>query len=153
MKLFYTILIAFVLSPAAIAQKITENDLNGKWKIVGISKEGARVDFETGKVTVTEEWKKNNPDKTVAEMEEKLKGGELGMLSAIAFVFKDGMMSVEMGGQSMQESPITLVEENGKMYMADGVMGGGRTALNMKDGRLLLDMSDKQMVMELKKSE
>lgn len=153
MKLLYAILIAFVLSPAAFAQKITEKDLNGKWNIVAISKEGARVDFETGKVTVTEEWKKNNPDKTVEEMEEKLKGGDLGMLSAIAFVFKDGVMSLEMGGESMEEGPLTLVEEDGKTYMADGVMGGDRTALSMKDGRLVLDMSGQGMTMELKKAE
>ncbi len=153
MKLFYAILIALVLSPAAFAQKITAKDLEGKWNIVAISKEGARVDFETGKVTVTEEWKKNNPDKTVEQMEEKLKGGDLSMLAAITFGFKEGVMSIEMGGQSMQEGPITLLEENGKTYMADGVMGGDRPALSMKDGRLIMDMSGQGMAMELKKSE
>lgn len=153
MKLFYAILIAFVLSPAAFAQKITEKDLNGKWSIVAITKEGARVDFETGKITVTEEWKKNNPDKSVEEFEEKLKGDDLSMLAAIVFGFSDGLMSVEMGGQTMQEGAISIEEENGKTYMNGGVMGGDRPEISMKDGRLILDVGSDGTIMELKKAE
>lgn len=120
-----------------------------------MGEEGALADFDTGEVTVTDEWKKKNPGKDVDALKEKLKrnieeGGAMGRFGI--GLTADDMVSLQMGGETMSEGAYTLEERDGKTIFTGEPMGADVMEVTMlADGRMQWFIRGENTVLVFKK--
>lgn len=134
MKTAFFILAAFLVTLSVSAQ-VTHKDIAGRWKAVEMGAKGALANFETGKVTVTDEWKKNNPGQDAAALEEKLKKG--GPFTNFEIdLTEDGRISLIVMGKVSEEGSYTLEPRGDKTVLQGGPMGDDEMEVAMQDGRM-----------------
>lgn len=140
MKTLYTIIAFCLIAFSASAQKVAKKDIIGNWEIAAMGEEGALADFDTGEVTVTDEWKKKNPDQDVDALKDKLKrnieeGGAMGRFGIN--LTADDKVALQMGGETMSEGSYTLEERDGKTIFTGEPMGADVMEVTMlADGRM-----------------
>lgn len=152
MKTLYAIIAFCLVSFTASAQKITIKDISGKWQMAGIGREGAIADFETGKMNVTEEWKKANPGVSVEELEKKMQ--EQSILASMSLdITPEGNLALYMMGQLAEEGPLTLTEKDGKSILSADAMNGDEVEVTLKDGKMHWAIQGEDMIMIFKRQE
>lgn len=73
MKRIFIVLITCLLTSIAFAQKITDKDLQGTWKLAAFSTEGIYMDMISGTVTLSEELKAELTPNLLKQLNENLK--------------------------------------------------------------------------------
>ena len=144
MKTLYTIIAFCLVAFSASGQKVAKKDIIGNWEIAAMGEEGALADFDTGEVTVTDEWKKKNPDQDVDALKDKLKrnieeGGAMGRFGIN--LTADDKVALQMGGERIE---ISHKSSNRSGY-AQGSLRAVRFLAGQKTG--MFDMFD---VLDLK---
>ena len=155
MKALYTLITFCLISFSASAQQVAKSQIIGNWEITAMGEEGALADFDSGEVTVTEEWKKKNPGQDVAALKQKLKqnieeGGAMGRFGL--GISDDGKVALQMGGEVMAEGPYTLEERNGKTIFMGEPMGADVMEVTMlPDGKMKWFITGENTVLIFKK--
>lgn len=114
-KLLYLSLAFCLLTTLASAQKITEKDLQGKWKLASFTADGITFDIEKGAVTISEEAKAGLPPEALAQL-------KANMDAAIepfkqAFVIFEGNKVKQTMGTESNEGTFTVIEKDKQQYL------------------------------------
>ena len=117
------------------AQKVTHKDVAGHWKAVEMGTKGALANLETGKVSVSDDWKKNNPGQDAAALEEKLKKGD-PFTNFVVNLTEDGRISLIVMDKVSEEGRYTLEPHGDKTVLQGGPMGDDEMEVTMPDGRM-----------------
>ena len=139
-KAVYLFITTCLITFSASAQKVAKSQIIGNWEIAAMGEEGAMADFDTGEVTVNEDWKKKNPDQDIDALKEKLKRNleEAGPMGRFGVgLTADDKVSLQMGGETMSEGTYTLEERDGKTIFTGTPMGADVMEVTMlADGRM-----------------
>lgn len=135
-KLLFLSFALCLFTTVASAQKITEKDLQGKWKLDYFNADGVIFDVVKGKVTISEETKKQMPPETVEQMENNPEAVIEPFKSAYV-VFNNNNFEQTMGSDS-SGGIYTLVEKDKQTFMniafQDGITDS--STLLIKDNKL-----------------
>ena len=135
MKTITYIFVVFLATFSVSAQQVTHKDVAGRWKAVEMGTKGALANLETGKVSVSDDWKKNNPGQDVAALEEKLKKGG-PFTNFVVSLTEDGRISLIVMGKVSEEGRYTLEPHGDKTVLQGGPMGDDEMEVTMPDGRM-----------------
>lgn len=114
-KFIYLLAICLIMSVSAIAQKITDKDLQGSWKLTGFNQNGITLDLATGTVTVSEEMKAQLSPEMMGQIDESVKQ-VLEPLRASNVTFTGQSIMQNMGGQE-KSGTYTIKESDGRQIM------------------------------------
>ena len=115
MKRLIYLFVACSISLTALAQKITDKDLQGSWKLAGYNQNGIAVNIATGAVTVSEEMKNQISAEMMSQIDESVKQ-VLEPLRASSVTFTGAAIFQNMGGQE-KNGTYTLKESDGRQVM------------------------------------
>ena len=135
MKTIAYFFVVFLATFSVSAQNVTHKDVAGRWKAVEMGTQGALANFETGKVSVSDEWKKNNPGQDAAMLEEKLKKGG-PFTNFVVSLTEDGRISLIVMGKVSEEGRYTLEPRGDKTVLKGGPMGDDEMEVTLVDGRM-----------------
>jgi hypothetical protein len=113
-KIFLLCLFVFI-SAAASAQKVTEKDLQGNWKMTAFNAGGINVDVATEKITLSKEME----GKVTPQQQQQMQA----QMAQAMTIFKTSSVSVagnsfnQTMGQQQQKGTFTLKEKEGKQYL------------------------------------
>ena len=137
-KLIYMCLALCVFTTIASAQKLTQNDLQGTWKMTSFSSEGIHVDVPTEKVTMSKELE----SQLTAEMKQQIELSVLQSMEALkeSFAYFNGNSIRQTMGPQEQAGTFTMKEADGKQFLALTLADGTTEdiAIVMKDKSLHL---------------
>ena len=141
-KLLYLCLAACLCTTLAFAQKLTNKELQGNWKMTGFTSQGIALDFKTQEVTISPEMQAQLSPEAITGIKEGMKQA-VGPLSASYLIFKGGTMKLAVGPEA-ETGDFTLTEKDGKQMLAFKKPDGSTTDLPvvMKDKQLYLTLSD-----------
>jgi hypothetical protein len=126
----------------ATAQKVTEQDLQGTWKMTNFSAGGLMVDVPANKITLKPELESQLTPEQKQQMEEQM---DLAME-----MFKESYAYIEgknlrqtMGGQE-QKGTFTLKDQDGKQYIVLTVAEGATEDMlvSIKDKKLMISQGE-----------
>lgn len=113
-KLIY-FFVACCITVPAIAQKITDKDLQGNWKLAGYNQNGITVNIATGAITVSEEMKLQISPEMMSQLNESVKQ-ILEPLRASNVTFTGNSIQQNMGGQQ-KSGTYTIKDSDGRQVM------------------------------------
>lgn len=113
-KLIY-LFAACCISVSALAQKITDKDLQGNWKLTGFNQNGITLDVTSGAVSVSEEMKAQLSPEMMSQIDESVKQ-VLEPLRASSVAITGNNIKQNMGGQE-KIGTYTLKESDGRQVM------------------------------------
>lgn len=122
--LFFLCAILCMATTTASAQKITQKDLQGAWKMIAFSADGIHVDVPTEKITLSPELE----SQLTPDMKQEI---ELGILEAMeslktSFAYFEGNNVRQAMGTEEQKGTYTLKDIEGQQLLtatlADGTM-------------------------------
>jgi hypothetical protein len=113
-KLIYLFAV-YCISISAFAQKITDKDLQGSWKLTGFNQNGITLDVTTGAVAVSEEMKAQLSPEMMSQIDESVKQ-VLEPLRASSVNITGNNIIQNMGGQE-RNGTYTLKESDGRLVM------------------------------------
>lgn len=135
-KILYTLFLSFFIT-LTWAQKATQQDLQGKWKLVTYAVSGAILDIETGKATVAE-----TDNALQAAMGVKLKADMESYAEGLR------MSELEISGNNFYQviadfarnGPFTITEKDGQQYISASFDNGTTDSIPFKiiEGKLVL---------------
>jgi hypothetical protein len=138
----------FLLAAPLWAQKLTEKDLQGNWKLITYAVSGASLDVETGKVTLSEA--DGSPlmaamgIKLKTDMEAYAEGLRVSSLEIIGNTFNQVIVDIARNGS------FTITEKGDQQFIAAKFDDGSSDNIPFKiiDGKLYLlsSQSPKQYV-------
>jgi hypothetical protein len=114
-KLLYLGLACFCFSTAALAQKISRNDLQGNWKLTFLNAGGIMVNPDTQEVTIAKELE----SQLAPEVLEQIKGSMSASMDALQsayLAFDKDRVTQSMAGES-DGGTFTITENEGQQYM------------------------------------
>ena len=125
MKKLVYLCVAICFSTLATAQKVTQADLQGTWKMISFAGGGVNVDVLAEKFTVDPEIEKQLTAETKQQM-------ELGMLQAMemfkeSYAVIDGANLKQSMGPQEQKGTFTMKEQDGKQFLVLTVAGAPAT--------------------------
>lgn len=141
-KVFLFCMAMCLATTLAFAQKITNKDLQGNWKLAAFDASGIRLDLKTQDVTIS-------PDLAAQLTPEAVTGIKEGMKQAVAplstsFVNFTGTNNVSLSiAGDTQAGTYTLAEKDGKQHLAVKKADGTTAELPvaMKDKQLYVTLS------------
>jgi hypothetical protein len=113
-KLIYLLAVCCI-SLSALAQKITDKDLQGNWKLTGYNQNGITVDVLTGAITVSEEMKAQTSPEMMGQIDESIKES-LEALRVSNVTFTGNTIKQNRGGRE-QNGTYTLKHSDGRLVM------------------------------------
>ena len=130
MKKSLFIICTLLCFAASWAQKVTEKELQGKWKLISYTVTNATLDVETGKVTVV------NPNDTSASLKKDLEGFADDLKTA--YIEIQGNNFYQIITDAVKNGPFTLDEKNGIQSINAAFDDGTNEQLPfiMKEGNL-----------------
>lgn len=148
-KLLYLSFAFCLLSTIAFAQKITEKDLQGKWKLASFTAQGITFDIEKGVVTISEEAKAGLPPEAMAQLKDNMDAALEPFKQA--FVLFEGNKVKQTMGMDSNEGTFTVIEKDKQQYIHATYSDiTDDAAVLIKDKRLHLtitgDGDDAQMI-------
>lgn len=114
-KLIYLSVAFCFLTTLACAQKITEKDLQGKWKLASFNAQGVTFDVEKGAINISDEAKQMLPPEAL----EQLKGSADAALESfkMAYVIFDANKVTQTMGPESNEGTFTIIEKDKEQYL------------------------------------
>jgi len=113
-KLIYLTALS-LLSVSAIAQKLTDKDLQGNWKLSGFNHNGVNLNVLTGDVVISEDMKAQLSPEMMSQIDESVKEViEPLRLSNVTFAGNSIMQN--MGGQE-KNGTYTIKDKDGHQVM------------------------------------
>lgn len=114
-KLIYLFAL-FLISISATAQKkITNQDIQGNWKLAGYNQNGITLDVTTGAVTISQEMKNQVSPDMMSQIDQSVKE-ILEPLRASEVTFTGNNVSQNMGGQK-KNGTYTIKDKDGHQVM------------------------------------
>jgi len=153
MKKLHLTLIALFLLFAAQAQTITEKDLLGQWGIISFTVGGLGIDFETGKVTLSDEALKKLEGQDIEALKTKM-APALELYRNGTMTFSPGnKMEFVIGDKHLTNSYVLTTNE-GKQYLRDNSTNSVST-VSLTEGLLKINTIKKnaEVIMYLRKKE
>jgi hypothetical protein len=146
MKNLFLALATLFVTSAALAQKITNKDLQGHWNIAAFSASGISYDLKTEEVTLSPEMQAQAGPEAMPAIKEGMKQNAAQFNGA--FVDFDGaFMKMAMAGGS-ETNVYSLTEKDGKQFITvkskDGIPYDMPVAL--KDKKLYITVDPVQRV-------
>lgn len=142
MKKLVYLCMAICFSTIATAQKVTEKELQGTWKMTALTTQGVHLDIATKKVTIPDEMKSQLPPETVQQIQTNMQQAAEPLSKAFMYVEKNNIRQV-MGPQE-EKGTFTISDKDSKQYLvttlADGRASEGEVAL--KDNKLHVTQTD-----------
>lgn len=135
-KLFYLSFAFCLLSTLAFAQKITEKDLQGKWKLTYFTADGITFDVEKDLLTISDEAKETIPPNAIAQLKESLEPFKE------AFAIFEGNKVTQTMSTESNTGTFTIVEKDKQQYLRatyNGVADDAGVAI--KDKKLHLTIT------------
>jgi hypothetical protein len=140
-KLMY-LFVAFCLTTVASAQKLTDKDLQGTWKLAALEAAGMKIDVATEKVTLTPEMQAQ----MTPEMQQQM---EAGMAEAMemfkeSYAYVEGKSLKQTMGPEERKGTFVLAQKDGKNVI-DYTMEDGtkeNITVSIVDKKLHLSMDD-----------
>lgn len=137
MKNLLLIVFTFFLSITLWAQKATEKDLQGNWKLITYEVNGASLDVDSGKVTLTQN---DNPlmaamsNKLIADMEGYAEGLRMSSLEITGNTFNQVIIDNVRNGE------FTISEKDGAQVINAKFDNGKKDEIPFKiiEGKLYL---------------
>lgn len=137
MKNLFCIACLFFFASALWAQKATEKDLQGNWKLVTYEVTGASLDVESGKVTLTDT---KNPllaplgNKLTTDMQGYAQGLRMSTLEIVGNNFNQTIID------NVRNGAFTIAEKNGEQVIIAKFDNGHSDEIPFKfiDGKLCL---------------
>jgi len=132
-RIFLAIACCFV-AVSAFAQKITEQQLLGKWEISFVNIEGTTIDFETDAITLAP-GAAEAEGISEADIRARIKGA-MGTKAESHVLFEQGhQMLLSINGQEDVSGQYTISEKDGQQFITHG---GIKHKAEIKDGKLTL---------------
>lgn len=116
MKILLTLFSALCLFTTVSAQKLTNTDLQGEWKLSALDNNGAHVDITSGEITISTELKTQLTPDMVEQLSSGLKQS-ITKLRVSDVVFTGNAVKQNMAGKE-KKGIYTLKEQEGKQYAA-----------------------------------
>jgi len=140
-KIFFT-LSMFIFVTSAWAQKLTEKDLQGNWKLIKYEVGGISLDIPTGKATM-----EKTSDPLAAAMGMQMIGemeGYTESLSMATLEIKGNNFS-QLISSHMRNGPFTIIEKDGQQFISATFDNGSSDQIpfSIIDGNLYLLHSTK----------
>jgi uncharacterized protein YdeI (BOF family) len=114
-KLIYLVAV-FCISLSALAQKLTDKDLQGNWKLTGFNQNGVTLDVATGAVSVSEEMKTQISPELMSQIDKSVQQ-ILEPLRASSVTIAGNSIKQNMAGQE-KTGTYVLKESDGRLVMA-----------------------------------
>jgi hypothetical protein len=142
-NVLYLCLAVCLCTTLAFAQKVTNKELQGNWKMTGFNTQGIGLDLKTQEVTISPELQAQLTPEAITGIKEGMKQA-IEPLSASYVNFKGNTMKLAVGPEA-ETGDFTLTEKDGKQSLALKNADGTTTDLPvmMKDKLLYLTLSDK----------
>lgn len=126
-----------LMAVSAFAQKITEQQLTGKWEISFVNIEGTTIDFETGTITPAPGTAEAEGI-TEADLKSRI-GTAMGTKADSYVLFEQGgQMLLSIRGQEEVRGQYTITEKNGQQFITHA---GTEYRADITDGKLNLAMT------------
>jgi len=113
-KLIY-LFVALSVCAAASAQKITDKDLQGNWKLIGLSTNGVYLDVTTGTVTIPDDLKAQLTPDITTQINDAMTQAAAQLKTSTAS-FTGNALKQNMGGKE-KNGTYTLKEVEGGQVM------------------------------------
>jgi hypothetical protein len=140
-KLFYLSLALCFFTALTSAQKVTQKDLQGKWKLTYFKADGLEFDIVKEKITISDEAK----DVLPPEMLQQLQGNSTDALAPFkeAYAVFLGDKLQQILGPEVKECAYTITEKDGQQFIHATFEDGATddTAVAIKDKQLYLTIS------------
>lgn len=137
-KLIYVCLAMCFFTTIASAQKLTQKDLQGTWKMTAFNAGGLNVDVITEKVTLSPEVEAQMTPETKQQMQAGMQQAMEVFKASFAYVEGNNLRQT-MGGQE-QKGTFTIKDQDGKQYLVltqpEGITED--ILVSMKDKKLYL---------------
>ncbi len=147
-KLIY-LFVACCICSVASAQKVSEKDLQGSWKLAAFNASGIYLDLATGLVTVSEELKSQLTPDIMEQINEGMKQATEQLKNSTT-VFSGNTVEQKIGGKE-KKGTYTLKDEAG-MQTLTATWGDATTSemvVFVKDNQLHLSKSEQGQSAEL----
>ncbi len=142
MKKLTYLFVAFCLTTVASAQKLTEKDIQGTWKLVSLEAAGMKIDVPTEKVTFSPEMQAQMSPELQQQAQAEI-GGAMEMFKE-SFAYIEGKSMRQAMGPEEAKGTFEIAQKDGKSVMTytmdDGVVE--EIAVSMVDKKLTLSMND-----------
>ncbi|MNK01422.1 hypothetical protein D3C87_192210 [compost metagenome] len=149
MKKVLYLFVACCISTVVSAQKITEKDLQGTWKLAAFNAGGIYLDMSTGLASISDELKSQLTPDEVTELNESMKQG-IEPLKTSSISFTGTTVKQSIGGQ-IKNGTYAIKDINGEQHIlstyADGTTSD--TAISIKDKKLYISKSEQGQTAEL----
>lgn len=116
MKKLLILFSALFLFTTVSAQKLTNTDLQGEWKLSALDNNGAHVDIKSGEITISTELKTQLTTDMIEQLSEGLKQS-ISKLRVSDVVFTGNNVKQNMAGKE-KKGTFALKEQEGKQYAA-----------------------------------
>ena len=142
-KLIYLCLAACICTTLAFAQKVTNKDLQGNWKMTAFNAQGIGLDLKTQEVTISPEMQAQLSPEAITGIKEGMKQA-VGPLSSSYVNFSGTNVTMAIGSPDAQANAFTLNEKEGKQSIT--VKNADGTTMDipvvMKDKKLYMTLTD-----------
>lgn len=115
MKKLIFLMALCLITVSAIAQKISDKDLQGSWKLSGFNHNGVNVDVATGAVKIPEDMKSQLSPEMMSQIDDSVKE-VLEPLRASNVTFTGNNVMQNMGGQE-KNGTYTIKDKDGHQVM------------------------------------
>lgn len=142
MKKALLLLLAVALPLPALAQKVTDKNLLGRWEMCALETSYGLVDFDLNKVTLSESKKKTVSKEEWPEIESNMLEG-VSYCSLMYLEFKPkSIVKHNLDGED--EGVYSIFEKGGKQYLIEPGMPADSDEVNvyMKNSKLQLSVKD-----------
>lgn len=138
MKKIIYLLALCLITVSAIAQKLTDKDLQGSWKLAVFNHNGVNVNVSTGAVTISEEMKSQLSPEMMSQIDESVKE-VLEPLRASNVTFTGNSIMQNMGGQE-KNGTYTIKDKDGHQVMTTAWSDAttSETTVWIKDNQLYI---------------
>jgi hypothetical protein len=137
-KLMFMCIGVCLFTTMAFAQKLTQKDLQGTWKMTAFSSEGISVDVTTEKFTLSKELEAQ----ATPEIKQQIELGILQAMEALkeSYAYFDGNNLRQTMGPQEQKGTYTLKEADGKQLLTIALPDGTseEIVIAMKDKHLYM---------------
>jgi hypothetical protein len=147
-KLIY-LFVACSLTMAASAQKVTQENLQGTWKLAAFNTSGIYLDLATGLVTISDELKSQLTPEMMTELNNSMKEG-VEALRPSKVVFTGNNVDQNIAGQE-KKGTFEIKDVNGEQHLISTYSDGtpSDTTIFIKDKQLHISKSEQGQSAEL----
>lgn len=124
------------------AQKVTEQQLQGSWKMTGLTTQGVHLDIENKTVNIPQEMKSQLPPESIQQIEANMKQAATSLKDSYMRIEQDKITQV--AGPQEDSGTFKLVEHDNQQFMDITLSNGqsGQTPIAMIDKKLQVTQSD-----------